>query len=174
MNSFNIIILFILFIQICYCQYIMTSYSKNKMIEHLLKLYKYIFINYSFDYLYNTDFQDINNNDYKIYDIQVSNFNLTNQDYIPYYLIEKNIIVFSEHKVGITFKYKTNKNKENYSFFYFNPKSIVLKENKDIKSEFFMDIQIDEKNCTYDSRDDSKILNTIKEHFLNKNMHILQ
>ena len=174
MNSFNIIILFILFIQICYCQYIMTSYSKNKMIEHLLKLYKYIFINYSFDYLYNTDFQDINNSDYKIYDIQVSNFNLTNQDYIPYYLIEKNIIVFSEHKIGITFKYKTNKNKENYSFFYFNPKSIVLKENKAFKSEFFMDIQIDEKNCTYDSRDDSKILNTIKEHFLNKNMHILQ
>ena len=63
MNSFSIILLFILFIQICYCQYIMTSYSKKKMYDHLLKLYKYIFIKYSFDYLYNSNFKDIITND---------------------------------------------------------------------------------------------------------------
>ena len=174
MNSFNIIILFILFIQICYCQYIMTSYSKNKMIDHLLKLYKYIFFNYAFDYLYNTDFDDIKTNDIEIKEIQLSNFNFTDQDYIPYYLIEKNVIVFSEHKVGMTFKYKTNKNNETFSFFYFNPKSIVLKENKTFKTEFYMDIEIDKKDCIYDSRDADMILEIIKQNFLNKNMKKLK
>ena len=174
MNSLGIFLLLILFIQICYCQYIMTSYSKNKMIDHLLKLYKYIFFNYAFDYLYNTDFDDIKTNDIEIKEIQLSNFNFTDQDYIPYYLIEKNVIVFSEHKVGMTFKYKTNKNNETFSFFYFNPKSIVLKENKTFKTEFYMDIEIDKKDCIYDSRDADMILEIIKQNFLNKNMNKLQ
>ena len=174
MNSLGIFLLLILFIQICYCQYIMTSYSKNKMIEHLLKLYKYIFFNYAFDYLYNTDFDDIKTNDIEIKEIQLSNFNFTDQDYIPYYLIEKNVIVFSEHKVGMTFKYKTNKNNETFSFFYFNPKSIVLKENKTFKTEFYMDIEIDKKDCIYDSRDADMILEIIKQNFLNKNMKKLK
>ena len=174
MNSLGIFLLLILFIQICYCQYIMTSYSKNKMIDHLLKLYKYIFFNYAFDYLYNTDFDDIKTNDIEIKEIQLSNFNFTDQDYIPYYLIEKNVIVFSEHKVGMTFKYKTNKNNETFSFFYFNPKSIVLKENKTFKTEFYMDIEIDKKDCIYDSRDADMILEIIKQNFLNKNMKKLK
>ena len=174
MNSLGIFLLLILFIQICYCQYIMTSYSKNKMIDHLLKLYKYIFFNYAFDYLYNTDFDDIKTNDIEIKEIQLSNFNFTDQDYIPYYLIEKNVIVFSEHKVGMTFKYKTNKNNETFSFFYFNPKSIVLKENKTFKTEFYMDIEIDKKDCIYDSRDADMILEIIKQNFLNINMNHLQ
>ena len=174
MNSFSIILLFILFIQICYCQYIMTSYSKKKMYDHLLKLYKYIFIKYSFDYLYNSNFKDIITNDLQIYDIQVSNFNLTDQNYTPYYLIEKNVIVFSKNKVGITFKYKTNKKKDHYSFFYFNPKSIVLKENNISKTELYMDIDIDIKDCIYKSRDSYEILNVIKNNFLKENMDLLK
>ena len=65
------------FFKVYFCQLLITSYSKKIMREKLIEMYKYIFLEYSFESLYNSEFNDIEYNNTKLSDIEVNNFNVT-------------------------------------------------------------------------------------------------
>ena len=162
------------FFKVYFCQLLITSYSKKIMREKLIEMYKYIFLEYSFESLYNSEFNDIEYNNTKLSDIEVNNFNVTDKDYNPYFLLKKNIIVFSPNKIIISFKCRKN-DSQNYSFFYFKPFAIIIKGNNETQTEFdtVIEIEMNYNSDNFYSRD-PEIKDILELKFMEYNLEVLE